>query len=353
MEYAGFLSHGFPILKACCTHWYVPFAVALMTSQPLLTAATRSPDGTYSYSVLGVTLMSEIVKLWVSFGAYASLLRKEKSHTSLRLRDFLEFGVPALIYFINNNLLFLIIQRISSSQFQVLSCFKTAFTAILFRCILKKILSLNKWASVASLTCGAASVMLHNSCTLDPTDVSSGESLVHNDVAVAVFATLASSVLSSLAGVYNELLLKRDGKLHSLHLQNSLLYAWGVVFNLVGLFAFDGKNVMKNGFFDGYDTAVVVLIANNAATGLSISVILKLCDNIVRVFAHTGAMVITAFIETAFMNIPMTPQLPLSIVIVASSSVVYAADGPLKQSTGTRVFLGKDLSGSETELEVR
>lgn len=195
--------------------------------------------------------------------------------------------------------------------------------------------------------------MLHNSCTLDPTDVSSGESLVHNDVAVAVFATLASSVLSSLAGVYNELLLKRDGKLHSLHLQNSLLYAWGVVFNLVGLFAFDGKNVMKNGFFDGYDTAVVVLIANNAATGLSISVILKLCDNIVRVFAHTGAMVITAFIETAFMNIPMTPQLPLSIVIVASSSVVYAADGPLKQSTGTRVFLGKDLSGSETELEVR
>lgn len=351
MEHGGFLNHAFPIVRTVVKFWYVPFATLLMTTQPLLTSSTRSLDGSYLYSVLGVTLMSECVKLLVSCVMYAMLSREAKSHNSLGVRDVVEFGVPALIYFVNNNLVFLIIQRLSSSQFQILSCFKTVFTALLFRIMLRKTLSVNKWAAVSSLTAGAASIVIHNSCSFLGEEDASGES-IYDDTSLAVVGTLASCLLSSLAGVYNEVLLKKDYKLHSLHLQNTLLYAWGTLFNTAGLFAFDSTKIIENGFFYGYDWKVVILIINNAATGLVISAILKLCNNIVRVFAHTAAMVATAFIEVAFIQSTLTPQIPLSIIIVTSSSVSYAADGPLRESPQTRVFLERSRT-DDVEFETR
>jgi hypothetical protein len=45
-----------------------------------------------------------------------------------------------------------------------------------------------------------------------------------------------AGLLSALGGVYSERLMKHDAKLHSLHLQNMLLYGWGVLFNLFGMF---------------------------------------------------------------------------------------------------------------------
>lgn len=350
-EYAVFRFHVFPVTHAIMTHWYVGLATVFMAAQPLITSMTQDANSQYAFSVMSATLCSEILKLWFSLGIYVRMPPSEKSHDSLVFRDVLHFAVPAIFYMLNNNLVFLIISNITSTQFQILSSSKTVFTALLMRFVLGRVLTVQKWSSVASLTSGAAFVVVANRCEFEE---SSGEQTIYRNYFVAVSATLASCLLSSFAGVYNELLLKKDGHLHSIHLQNSLLYSWGVVFNAISTIVIDREKVFQYGPFVGYNRWVAALILNNALTGLCISAVLKMCNNLVRVFAHTAAIIVTALIDTIFLDAALTVELLLAIVVVASSSVVYANDGPLQEKRTSRQFLARERSGvSDVELDSR
>lgn len=341
----NFFSDTFPLLSTVVRNWHVAVAVVLMTTQPLLTEACVQDDGQYGFSMVSVTLFAEVLKLWVSAGVYCMLPPSERSHSSVGVRDVLHFAVPALVYFANNNLMFFIIARINATQFQILSCLKTVFTALLFRAVLCRILSTAKWAAIVTLASGAASSQIHQTCAvLARGEEGSGYSAEHSDATLGVFATVLSSFLSSFAGIYSEMLLKKDAQLHSIHLQNSMLYAWGVVFNTIGVAVFDGQFIARNGLFHGYTRWTWMLLVNNALAGLAISAVLKHADNIVRVFAHTGAMVLTASINVVAFDAHMTPELPLSIAIVGSSTISYAADGPIKPRPNARTFLDRQES---------
>ena len=79
---------------------------------------------------------------------------------------------------------------------------------------------------------------------------------------------------------------------------SQLLYSWGVVFNGVALWARDREAIATaGGLLQGYVPIVWLLIINNALVGLAISAILKFANNLVRVFAHTAAMLLTMFLE--------------------------------------------------------
>lgn len=348
-----FFKDVFPMVYAVLKHWHVVAATVLMTSQPLLTEASIGPDGSYEYSMITVTLFAELVKWLVSVFLYCTLSNADRSHASLRVRDVLQFAIPAAVYFVNNNIMFLILERINSTEFQILSCLKTVFTALLFRTILCRILSVTKWAAIVTLACGAASSQIQQTCAAGPhAEYGSGPELSNAEVVVGVVGTALSSLLSSFAGVYSELLLKKDAQLHSIHLQNALLYSWGLVFNVVGLAVFDGGSVSTRGLLYGYNACTWALLINNAVTGLTISAVLKYTNNIARVFAHTGAMVITASIGVLFLDAHGNPQLPLGIMIVSASTVIYAADGPLKPNPTAMVFLERQRASAVEIAEV-
>ena len=335
------------MLHTLIQNWHVLAATVLMTSQPLLTEASISPDGSYAFSMISVTLFAEVVKWLVSVCMYCMLSRSNRSHASLRMRDVLHFSIPAAIYFVNNNIMFLIIERINSTQFQILSCLKTVFTALLFRAVLCRVLSLTKWAAIVTLACGAASSQLQQACAAGShDDYGPGLELSNAETVMGIVGTALSSLLSSFAGVYSEMLLKKDAQLHSINLQNALLYSWGVVFNSIGLVIFEGTEVYNRGLLHGYNAWTWALLFNNSVAGLTISAVLKYTNNIVRVFAHTGAMVITATIGVLFIDAHATPQLPLAIMIVSASTVIYAADGPLKPSPTARLFLERQQTGT-------
>ena len=336
--------------RTAAASWYVVLAICLMTTQPLLTEASQSSDGTYAFSMLSVTFFSEVAKLVFSIGMYAFTSHADQSHGSIGIKDVLQFAVPALVYFFNNNIVFLIMSKISSTDFQILSCLKTVFTAVLFRCILSRSLSVVQWASVVTLACGAASSQIKKQCgSVTVAEHGSGDAIQLSDAVVGALATVASCLLSSFAGVYSELLLKKDGNLHSIHLQNLMLYAWGVVLNLIGLVWIDGNIVLSRGVFYGYNQWTWGLLVNNAFAGLAISAVLKYADNIVRVFAHTGATVITATIGVLLMGEPATLQLPLAIGIVAASTTAYASEGSAKPKPSDRVFLDRERASATPE----
>ena len=334
-----------PILRSS---WYTIAATLLMTIQPFLTTLTKNSNGTYDYAVMSTTFLAEVTKLLISSVFYSSSPEKQ-SHRALSRRDVLQFSVPAFVYFVNNNLTFIILMYVNSTTFQILSALKTVATGILFRVILKRELDAVQRAAIILLACGAATSQFPicqgcGSQLFDPSnatqvaaaaaaaeEAAKPNSWSGSDAIIGVAVSLLACFNSAFAGVYSELLLKKDGSLHSIHLQNMLLYAWGILFNGIALLVKDRERVIARGLFDGYSFAVWLLVTNNALNGLAISAILKFANNIVRVFAHTMAMMLTMILEVLLVSAPLSPQLCVSITVVSCSTFLYNSKPPPKK----------------------
>lgn len=90
----------------------------------------------------------------------------------------------------------------------------------------------------------------------------------------------------------------------------------------------------------GYSPSVGMLLLNNAFNGLAISAILKFSNNIVRVIAHACSMVLTLTLETLFVANPPSPQLLVSVAVVACSTYLYNATSAPTLLTPKRVPRG-------------
>ena len=137
---------------------YAPFVAAatlLMTLQPIITSLSKV-DGKYEYVQISTTLLSELLKLLLSSVMYMGLPRAARSHHLLTPRHLVPFAVPAAIYFVNNNLIFLILAYVNSTTYQILSSLKTVFTGLLFRAMLKRRLSDLQMLAIVLLSCGTA-----------------------------------------------------------------------------------------------------------------------------------------------------------------------------------------------------
>lgn len=106
---------------------------------------------------------------------------------------------------------------------------------------------------------------------------------------------LMACVLSGLAGVYFEKVLKTKGG--SLWLRNIQLSLFSLPFALLAVFLKDGKGVAEKGFFVGYDWVVITAIACQSAGGLVVAVVVKYADNILKGFATSISIFISAFIS--------------------------------------------------------
>ena len=96
---------------------YTAAAAVFMSLQPILVSFSKNAAGGFDYSVPASTMLSEILKLLIS----AVLLARQRMQERLQLchdqalSEFITYMLPALIYFVNNNCLFFILQAQPSS----------------------------------------------------------------------------------------------------------------------------------------------------------------------------------------------------------------------------------------------
>jgi len=301
----------------------------LMTLQPILVALTKV-NGKYLYVQVSTTFIAEVVKFVLSGLFYLGLPSRAKTHHMLTLRNLAPFAIPGAIYFVNNNLIFIILAYVNSTTYQILSSLKTVFTGILFRVILKHKLGDLQMLAIVLLTCGTATSQIGTAAAPCEGQAAAPSSRI------GVAAAVLTCVLSAFGGVYSERLMKQDARAHSIHLQNMLLYLWGVGFNLLALVGGDGGRILQSGLVDGYTLTVWLLVLNNALNGLAISAILKYTDNIVRVFAHAAAMMLTMILEVGLFGATPTPQLLISATVVACAVYLYNRSAPPRIVLQTR-----------------
>ncbi|XP_065174431.1 UDP-N-acetylglucosamine transporter-like [Sycon ciliatum] len=227
--------------------------------------------------------------------------------------ELLKLAVPALLYTIQNNLLYVALSNLDAATYQVTYQLKIMTTAIFSVLMLGKQLDVKKWTALVMLMFGVACVQM-------PSSSSKSYSATHTVVGssvVGLVAVLSACCSSGFAGVYFEKILK--GTKPSLWLRNFQLAFFSILLGFGGV-VLDRKVVLSEGFFHGYSPLVWTVVILQGIGGLVVAAVIKYADNILKGFATSVSLIFSAVISFIFLD-----DLELTSLFVIGASLVIAA----------------------------
>ncbi|XP_056453658.1 solute carrier family 35 member A3b [Gadus chalcogrammus] len=242
-----------------------------------------------------------------SLRGFQQLLKEEIVHKPL---DTLKLAVPAGIYTLQNNLLYVALSNLDAATYQVTYQLKILTTALFTVSMLGRRLGLYQWLSLVILMAGVALVQW-------PTD-SPAEKLSAGSQFVGVLAVLIACVSSGFAGVYFEKILKHTKQ--SVWLRNIQLGVFSFVFGLFGMILYDGARLVDDGMFQGFNTITYTVIFLQAVGGLVVAAVIKYADNILKGFAGSLSILASTVISFFWLG----DFVPTSFFLVGALLVIAA-----------------------------
>lgn len=334
------------------------FSVIVTTATNMLTPLSKNSHGGYDYVPATAVFLAEILKLSISACLLLGDAVMRRSYPDeAELYDNLNqqnpvipvdpltqlslYIIPALFWFIGNNLTFLALQGISPAANQVIGQSKVIFTVVLLAVLLNRRFSNVQLLSLGILAAALISMVDEDSSSLHKGDrvahvMSGPNSTTSTEVTesqyplsplLGVVFSITTSFLGSLAGVYNEKLLKQQKS--SINFQNICAYVWGMAFNLVLVFISQSsrEKVALNGFLGGYNRFVWFYILSVAMMGLSVSFVFKFLDNIARTFTLGTSTALTVFLSwPAFGHQPTISEGCCVVTIFLALLLYYTAE---------------------------
>lgn len=246
------------------------------------------------------------------------MLEAIKTQIIDRPRDTLKVSVPAIVYYIQNNLIYVGATHLDAATAQVTYQLKILTTAIFSVFLLKKSLSKSQWLALLILFAGVALVQLVQLNKSNHSPSSNGQSPL-----IGFLAILCACFLSGFAGVYFEMILKGSNDV-SLWIRNIQLASFAVPFGLIQVFVTDYSIVSEKGFFFGYSALTWTVILLQAQGGLLVAVVVKYADNILKGFATSLAIIISSIVSVYLFNFEITFQFVLGTFLVISSIFLYS-----------------------------
>jgi UDP-sugar transporter A1/2/3 len=288
-------------------------------------------------------------------------------------------GVPAFLYTVQNNLLYVALSELDAPVFQVLYQLKVLTTAVFAVVLLRKHLSKRQWISLVMLAMGVSLMQLaepkranvdlgacynvathhtqtgvclgafestsadtcakiggHWSPGMDATRcVSEGapgyvwdprmpvpDGASKNLSVRGLASVICAALTSGFAGIWFEKMLKESGKV-SLWVRNIQLGGFGTSLALLNVWIKDGDAIAAapGGFFEGYGTAVWITIFLAGAGGLLVAVVIKYADNIIKGFATSIAVMLSNIV---CIYVPAFDYHPTLLLLIATSIVLSA-----------------------------
>ena len=275
------------------------------------------------YNVSTVIAFAECVKLVLSSitivlseGAVAlrqALLDVPKSATRL--------SAPAVLYFIQNKLLFVGIRLLSPTVYMTCTQSKILTSAFFSVCLLKVRITKRQMISLLVLVLGM--ILVQSSDTANH----SGDHCCFGDVFKGITAVFTASVMSGFAGAYIEKLYKEvpdDGAQRSIWFRNVQLACFSVPISVVAV----QSEAVSHNLFVGYNHVVVVIILLQATGGLVVAAVMRYASNVLKCFAVSLSICNCALAAT-FMhgdgNHSMSAKQLFGIALVISASFAYAS----------------------------
>ncbi|KAH7646341.1 UDP-N-acetylglucosamine transporter [Dermatophagoides farinae] len=246
--------------------------------------------------------------------------------------DTLKVAVPAIVYYVQNNLIYVAATHLDPATSQVTYQLKILTTALFSVFILNKKLVIFQWFSLILLFIGVACVQLTQS-----KPINQSQSPHKQNILIGFMAILTACVLSGFAGVYFEKILKNSSNI-SLWIRNIQLSAIAIPFGLIQVFITDLETIRESGFFHGYTILTWTVIFLSAQGGLLVAVVVKYADNILKGFATSISIIISCIVSIYVFDFIVTFQFLIGASLVISSVFLYNKPDMISSESANRMM---------------
>lgn len=323
-----------PLKYICLGVLVIQMSVTVLTLR--YSRASQKP-GELVYISATAIFLSEILKIIISMTVLLKDAQFDPSLFSTRMyvetkdnwRDGIKLLIPALMYVIQNNLLFIALSNLDAATYQVTYQLKILTTALFSVCLLNRKLSGMKWFSLVVLMSGVILVQW-------PTDIATEKSVTKESTSqlIGLFCVLAACLSSGFSGVYFEMILK--GSSVSLWMRNVQLAFFSILIAGAGLLYNNFAAIKENGFFQGYSPVVWVVVLLQGCGGLVVGAVVKYADNILKGFA-TSISIVVSCVMSYFLLGDFNPTLTFMIGSsgVLLSTYLYQLPSPSSEGSGT------------------
>jgi solute carrier family 35 (UDP-sugar transporter), member A1/2/3 len=256
----------------------------------------------------------------INHRSFSLFIRHIFTEVFVKYRETCVLIVPALLYALQNNMLYYANQNLDGITFQITYQLKIVTTALFSRWMLAKPLSIRQWVSLIILILGIIMVQ--------PSKNGQPDNRVKNHT-MGLLVTVLSAISSGFAGVFTEKMIKRSDhpvSKKSLWVQNCIIACYGIVFSYIALFLQDYFEPRVTSFFHGYTSLVCLNLAMQALGGVLVSLVMKYADNILKGFACAIVLVLNAIYSITLRGSVMTAPIGFGIVCVIVSVVVYGIE---------------------------
>ncbi|KAK6916254.1 Nucleotide-sugar transporter, partial [Dillenia turbinata] len=295
----------------------VTLALTFLTSSQAILIVWSKRAGKYEYSVTTANFLVETLKCTLSVAALIRIWGNEGVNEDNRLSTTLDevsvYPIPAALYLIKNLLQYYIFAYVDAPGYQILKNLNIISTGVLYRIILKKKLSEIQWAAFVLLCAGCTTAQLNPS----------SDRVLQTPFQGWVMAVVMA-LLSGFAGVYTEVAIIKKRPSRNINVQNFWLYVFGMVFNAIAILVQDFDAVVNKGFFHGYSFITTLMILNHALSGIAVSMVMKYADNIVKVYATSVAMLLTAVVSVFLFGFHLSLAFFLGSIVVSVSVYLHS-----------------------------
>lgn len=308
-----------------------------------LTRYTQQRDGVPRCASTVAVLYTELLKLGLSVAMELTGccgLGSNSAPSSLVAavcglpRDTLRLAVPALLYTVQNNLIYQALANLEVVVFQCLYQSKLMLTALLSVMLLGKRFSFVQWVSLVLLTVGVIAVETSSvqqaagtvpNATAAPLAALRRPASAQLGPGFGAAATVVAAALSSFAGVYFEGVVKKlEPQAPSLWVRNVQLCCFTIPIALCSIVGAVPVSGIPAAFTRGFDGPMGAVVALNAVGGLIIALVIKYGDNVLKNFVTSCSVIAGTLVSVFLFGFRLTHQFALGSLLVVASALAYS-----------------------------
>ena len=254
------------------------------------------------------------------------LLKSLNDHVFSNPKDFLRISVPALLYLLQNTLLYVALANLTAPVYQVTCQGKLLTTALVSVILLKRQYNFRQWVCLTTLGLGVATVALGEAA-----NNSKGrrlqESSGSENFGLGMFAVSVSCFSSALAGVYFEKVLKKPPSSDkaaplppSLWMRNMQLAFFSILIAVVNI----ARTPEEKPFLHGFTNWVWLLVLLLGGGGLLVAAVIKYADNVLKGLATGVAVVVSTVFSILLFGTPLTLQFCIGASVILTSVYFFS-----------------------------
>ena len=302
----------------------------LLVGQSICTQAffkLSQQEGVYNYNTKSAMAVIEFVKftlsltqvVWCNNGNFEACV---ETFRGVKRQVYLSYMFLAASYAVYNQSIFYVMTLVDPGTFGLLKSFSPGVVALI------NFTWFGRRMTKSQVLC--LMIQIFGIVPVTATPTKSGIVQVHYGVLSIMIMTIIV-FFGAFNTVFNASVVKSESLEHPVHVQNSILYTFGFFCNM--LFYCATRRPDNNSFFSGYrNFNVLVVILLNSTAGITVSMVYKYGDAVLKTLAQPVVSAILLFLSNILFNIQLDIIKVSGAGTVILSTMLYLSLPPPRET---------------------